>query len=1234
MKSFISEQLFRQFSRSSVLSPAPSNCIGITGQPLDIAGVVHLELSFPGGNLHSYPGKFLVSPSLCQPLKCVLGWDFLTSNGLQLSFLGNCTYCLEGTHGSTPLCPIPWLGPPSADTKSTGNDTSNVEPASNCLMVQSTTRGPVFVSLETNLCIPGRTEVLVHGIIPKSSREQLGMITPKLDSDLACSILAAYTVCQAEGRKVPVRLMNTSNVDLELHAGQKVGLFCPLIESYSDCKMTAAPKLAKMNINCSTSDNAALASHLAANINSSLNDQDKNALLQTLLQYSDVFDDSLGHSDVIQHRIDTGSSSPIRQYPRRLPYAYRNETKAQVEGMLQQGVIQPSSSPWASPIVLVKKKDGTFRFCVDYRKLNSVTKKDAHPLPRVDDLLDALAGSKYFSTLDLRAGYWQLSVAPEDREKTAFVTPDGLWEFIRLPFGVSGGPATFQRAIEIILSGLTYHTCLCYFDDIIIPSDSIQQQCERLSIVLSRFQKHNLRVKASKCCFGASKVPFLGHVVSEKGVHTDPRKIEAVSNLPPPTNLDQVRSFLGLAGYYRRFIPNFSHISSPLVKLTKKGSKFSWTEEQEHSFSQLKQLLCTAPVLSYPHFDKCFVLQTDASDMGVGAVLTQYDSSGQEHVISYASRSLSNREKAYSTTEKEALAVVFATDHFRAYLLGRQFTLITDHSALCWLNSLEPKGRLGRWVMALQEYSFDVQHRAGISNGNADALSRLPAPFPVDNRGCHSSISSPSCVTSVTPESSLQQEQLNDPDLSKVIEFKSHQMPRPPFFVWAHNPTLRALWHCWDTLHLVNGILVKGVQGQPTSLSEYAFVIPFRMIDSVLQGIHCSPFSGHLGLKRTLQRARGKFFWPKMSLHITDFVRSCQSCAQNKLGAPPSKAPLQPIDVNEPFVFWAMDYMGPLPETTQGNKHLLVIMDHFTKWCEAFPTKDQRASTVADILVTRVFSRFGPPTIIHSDQGRNFESNLMHEICQLMGVHKSRTTAYHPQCDGLVERQNRTLQEILSSFVSQHKDDWDNWVSLAVYAYNTSCHESTGFSPYELVFGRDPRTPLALDLDIPLKNPSSQSDYSRSVRSAVHNIKVAAQNKLAASRFKQASSYDSNCRNWAPIPSGSSVWLRRPKTWKFGGKWVGPYEVLSRNGVTYKLRSKEGKEIVAHHNNLKECAIPANKGVPYCPVPENPDINIVVEGPPAPQGRAREQPEIPHCRPLRLRQNIHPPLRFGDFVSH
>ncbi len=722
------------------------------------------------------------------------------------------------------------------------------------------------------------------------------MISPVTSPDFPTSLLAAYAVCQAQDRSVVVRLMNASNVNIELQAGQKVSEFFPLVETY-DSPARHAPQ-DQVSMSCSTSNSDSLACRLAAQIDPSLADQAKENILSTLLQYADVFDESLGHTSVIEHKIDTGSSQPIRQYPRRLPYAYREETKAQVAEMLEQGVIQPSSSPWASPIVLVKKKDGKYRFCIDYRKLNNVTKKDAHPLPRVDDLLDSLHNSKIFSTLDLRSGYWQVSVAPEDQEKTAFVTPDGLWEFLRLPFGVSRGPATFQRAIEIVLSGLTYDTCLCYFDDIIIPSNSIQQQCERLNAVLSRFRQHNLRVKASKCQFGAAKVLFLGHIVSGQGVHTDPKKIQAVSDLKEPINVEQVRSFLGLAGYYRRFIPNFAAVSAPLVHLTKKSCKFVWSDKQQHAFSLLKKLLCSAPILQYPRLDQPFTLQTDASDAGLGAVLTQHDIKGDEHVISYASRSLSDREKAYSATEKEALAAVFATDHFRPYLLGQKFTLVTDHSALQWLHSAEPKGRLARWIMNLQEYTFDIKHRPGSANGNANALSRLPTAM-VD----HAQQPNPSCATTITPGYNLQQAQEEDPDLSRIIELKANDLPKPPHFVWARNPTLRTLWNCWDSLLLVNGLLVKKVPTPNKSLPEYVFVIPTGLINSVLQGIHNSPFSGHLGVKRTLLRARSRFFWAKMATHIKDYVQSCHTCAQNMVSNNNNKAPLQSIEVNEPFVF-------------------------------------------------------------------------------------------------------------------------------------------------------------------------------------------------------------------------------------------------------------------------------------------------------------------------------------------
>ena len=814
MKSFVSQEIFAQLCPKPVLAKTSQNCVGITGQPLVIAGSTQLELSFPQSGSVSYVGQFLVSSSLCSPLECILGWDFLTSNSLHLSCNEDGSYYLVGLHGFTPL--IPHHSPPLHPIPPPLSSAT-----SSCLLVQSAHRGPVPLSAQSTFCIPGRTEQLVSCTIPKSHREQLGMVVPLPDSSSIPSLIfPAYTVSCASDRTVYVCLLITSNIDVELQAGQKIGEFCPLVETHnhsaSECYSVASSSGIK--------DTTHIASQLEANINSDLNATDKNTLLQTLLKFSDVFDESLGHTDVIQHHIDTGSAPPIRQYPRWLPYGYREEAKQQITDMLQQGVIEPSHSPWASPIVLVQKG----WFCIDYRKLNEVTKKDVNPLPRVDDLLDALHGSHYFSTIDLRPGYWQVSVADNDREKTAFITPHGLWEFIRLPFGVCGGPATFQRASDIILSGLTYDICLCYFDDIIIPSTSVEQQCECLSAVLSRFCKHNLRVKASKCNFGATHATFLGHVVSSQGVHTDPKIVQAVSSLSEPTTVEQVRSFLGLAGYYRRFIPNCATLSYPHVQLTKKGCKGSWSEKQQESFLLLKNHLCSAPILAYSQFDRQFTLQTDASYVGLGAVLTQFDSSGHEHVISYASRSLSDREKKYSATEKEALAVVFATDHFRAYLLGRKFTVVTDHHALRWLHSVNPKGRFGRWVMDLQEYSFDVRHRPGNDNGTSDALSRLP------------SISS--CATTVNPGYNLLQAQQDDLDIQIVLKMKSHDQPRPPFFVSAMNPTLCAFWHCWDKLHIVNGFLVKDVESSNGPIPEYAFVIPTKLIVPVLNGIHSSPF--------------------------------------------------------------------------------------------------------------------------------------------------------------------------------------------------------------------------------------------------------------------------------------------------------------------------------------------------------------------------------------------------------
>ena len=479
--------------------------------------------------------------------------------------------------------------------------------------------------------------------------------------------------------------------------------------------------------------------------------------------------------------------------------------------------------------------------------MNQVTKHDSHPLPRVDDLLDALKGYDLFSTLDLRSGYWQVGMNPQDMEKTAFIAPDGLFEFKRMPFGLSTAPATFSRAINIILSGLTFESCLCYFDDILIYSKNIDQHCERLTSVLQRFRQHGLKVKASKCSFGADQVLYLGHTISSTGVHTDPAKIKAIQNLPAPINVEKLRSFLGLAGYYRRFIPHFSSVAAPLTQLTQKSATFQWGAPQQKAFSILKQSLCSAPVLAYPDFDRPFILQTDASNVGLGAVLTQIDQKGLERVIAYASSTLSQRERNYSAIEKEALAIVFAVKHFRFYLLGRKFCIVTDNSALRWLHSMEPKGRIARWIMDLQEFDFTVKHRPGGANSNADALSRLNHDMALPKTSS-ADITFPdvSCLVSLIPETNLYEAQHNDPDICKIIELKTQGFPKPPSFVWKGNSTLQSLYNCWDQLYVNNGLLLRAVKAH-NRLSRNVLVLPQTLATSVIKNLHSSPSGGAHG---------------------------------------------------------------------------------------------------------------------------------------------------------------------------------------------------------------------------------------------------------------------------------------------------------------------------------------------------------------------------------------------------
>ncbi len=386
-----------------------------------------------------------------------------------------------------------------------------------------------------------------------------------------------------------------------------------------------------------------------------------------LLEHTDLFALSpmeLGCTDRATHSIDTGTHPPVHQHARRTPFALRHRIDEMVQQMIEQGVIQPSQSPWASPVVLVEKKDGSLRFCIDYRRLNAITKMDVFPLPRIDDTLDLLAHSRYFTTLDLASGYWQVPMDPESREKTAFTTHSGLYEFTVMPFGLCNAPATFQRLIETVLAGLTRSACMAYIDDILVIGKTYDEHLENLELVLDRLRKAGLKLKPGKCDFGKGEVTYLGYVVSRNGLAPDPRKVTAIQEFPQPIDLKSLRSFLGLASYYRRFIPQFSVVASPLHALTRKEMSFVWDAVCEKAFSRLKDLWTSAPVLAFPDFSQDFLLETDASGLGLGAVLAQKQEDGSTRPVAFASRTLQAHERNYGATELEALGVVWAVKHF------------------------------------------------------------------------------------------------------------------------------------------------------------------------------------------------------------------------------------------------------------------------------------------------------------------------------------------------------------------------------------------------------------------------------------------------------------------------------------------------------------------------------------------------------------------------------------------
>ena len=885
--------------------------------------------------------------------------------------------------------------------------------------------------------------------------------------------------------------------------------------------------------------------------------------------YRDIFSSKTTPVNVAQSLqpavIETGDHLPIKQQSYRMPLIKRQKVEECVEEMLKDGVIRPSESSWSSPVLLVPKKDGSIRFCVDYRKLNSITRRDAHPLPLIQDVFDQVSGSTIFSTLDLRSGYWQVPMSTDSIQKTAFTCHLGLFEFTRMPFGLTNAPAIFQRSMNKVLSGLIGRCCMVYIDDIVIFSHTPEEHAQHLEEVFERLRQAGLQLKPSKCSFGLSKIDLLGHSVSADGIQPLPERVEAIQNLGPPSDVTSVRSFLGMAGYYRQFIPGFATLAMPLTDLTKTREPFRWGPEQQEAFDALRVALTQAPILTHPDVSRPYILYTDASDKAVGAILVQRDEHGVEKVISYLSHKLSGAQLNWATIEKEAYAVLYALKKFHAYLWGAKFEIHTDHKPLRSLFKSEIKNsKLQRWALNISQYNAPIMYHPGKLNVRADMLSRIAAVQPKIQ------LVPPYDVPDVWNTDRIDPKQLAD----------LQQRQFPDAFIEASQETD-------ESCYVVEGGLLYTLAEPSAHAGRYMrLLLPQQYRQQVIDRCHAEV--GHAAFAKTLSRIQEHYLWPGMRRHVKEYIRNCVKC--NTLTPPNPAHPRGTVPVPPaPFHTWGIDLVGPFPRDNRGRQYLLTCIDHLTGWIEVIPIASKKTESIQEAFLTNVVARYGVPSILISDNAPELISRDFEKWLREFGVSHRLTSPYHPQTNGMVERFNGTIQKLLLKLTGGDARKWSKHLAEALYAYRIT-QNNAGLSPYQAVYGQKPR--------LPRSNTVVQDEGTR-----LRAIRLAEQ-VLCEYRSKQKDSYkQQESKNARCLPPGTYVAIRVLQPRKGEAKWQPGFQVVSSHqGALRVTELSTGNIIRINQRHARE--IPATKAyeeIDPLPEPERsnrPDNPIIVEAKP------------------------------------
>ena len=760
-----------------------------------------------------------------------------------------------------------------------------------------------------------------------------------------------------------------------------------------------------------------------------------------------------------KHQIETGDAEPTAVPPRKMSPKELVEVESQLKDLLEKEYIRPSMSPWCAPLVFVKKKDGTLRMCVDYRSLNKVTKKAKYPIPRTDEALEQIGRNRVFSTLDLKSGYHQIPMAEESIEKTAFGTRFGQFEFMVMPFGLCNAPATFMATMNQLFRGDDH--VIVYMDDILIMSRNKEEHVKHVQQVLQKLKDNKFFINLKKCQFMNDAVEFLGHEITQEGLKPAMGRVRCIREWPTPTNASELRSFLGLSNYYRKFIPNFSKEAASLWDLTSTNNEFLWTASHDQAFNRLKQVFTDSLVLAYPDANRPFIIETDTSKLMVGGVLLQKDENGNERPVAFESKKLTPTQKNYSAYELELYGLLHNLRTFRCFVEGTDFLVRTDHQGLLPIlhassNDTHPK--LARWLDEIALYQpFRLEYKKGSTNFAADLLSRREIASATIKEG---------------PAEGLR-------------------------------------------------LIFVDEQGRV----------------QLIKKIHDE--NGHLGVSATLEKLKRQYYWQRMQVDVQETVRACDVCQRHRNdGATSTDVAVTPLDVSELFERWGIDVMGPMDETVDGKKYVILAIDHFSRWTVARAIASPTAAETVRFIEEEIVRNYGIPRILISDQGTNFMSQQLQSYASDIGIELRRTTPYHPRANGATERANQLFKQILSRIQYERGyRRWDELVPKVVWHMRMRKHTTTNFSPYELVYGRTPRT--------------TRSDVSR-------QIDVAEARRLASSNwenFRQKMASPNHCET---LQIGQSVLVRTHNRSPLAAKWEGPFPIADIRGEMVKILRPSG----------------------------------------------------------------------------